>query len=84
MQSGFGQNDARGAITNLLIGFFGVLGAFLLLPRTAKFMVRRFFMGIISEVLMVILTGLLTEKLVDFISHDQHESTFAERERVDY
>lgn len=84
MKLGSRQNDTRTGITNLLIGFFGVLGAFLLLPRTVKFMVRRFFMSIISEVLLVVLSGLLTEKLVSYLSENHRDGAVAEHERTTY
>ncbi len=72
-----GTSSPRKSLVSLLLGFFGVTAAFLLLPKTIKYVIRRFFLSILSEIVAVVITGLLTEKLVDAISHDQsglHES----------
>ena len=72
-----GTSNPRKSLVSLLLGFFGVTAAFLLLPKTIKYVIRRFFLSILSEIVAVVITGLLTEKLVDAISHDQadlHES----------
>lgn len=53
-----------------LFGFVGVVAAFFLLPRTLKFLIRRFVFGVISEVVLVVLAGLLTEKAVERLSQD--------------
>lgn len=57
----------------MLLGFFGVTAAFLFLPKTIKYVVRRFVLGTVAEIVAVIITGLLTEKLVDLISHENSD-----------
>lgn len=57
----------------MLLGFFGVTAAFLFLPKTIKYVVRRFVLGTVAEIVAVIITGLLTEKLVDLISHEKSD-----------
>lgn len=57
----------------MLLGFFGVTAAFLFLPKTIKYVVRRFVLGTVAEIVAVIITGLLTEKLVDLISHQKSD-----------
>lgn len=52
------------------LGFFGALLGFLLLPRTLKALIRRFVLSTLSEIVAVILTGLLTEKAVDFLGKE--------------
>ena len=46
-----------------LLGFFGVIAAFKFLPKVLSFTVRRFVFGLLSEVIMVVLAALLTEKV---------------------
>lgn len=60
-------------IVKWLAGFFGALFGFMLLPRALKFMIRRFVFGTIGEVIAIILTGLLTEKAVEFLNKDEEE-----------
>ncbi len=84
MLPGLENRTSRSGFTNLLLGFFGVLGAALILPRLAKFGVRRFFMGIISEVLLILLSGLLTEKLVRMISNAGDEEADLDHPRANY
>ncbi len=69
-----GASGPRNSVISVLLGFFGVTAAFLLLPKTIKYVIRRFFLSILSEIVAVVITGLLTEKLVDLISHDQSDS----------
>lgn len=57
-------------IVKWLAGFFGALFGFLLLPRALKFTVRRFVMGTVGEIVAIILTGLLTEKAVEFMNKE--------------
>jgi hypothetical protein len=68
-----GSPQTDKSLLSLLLGFFGVTAAFLLLPKTVKFVIRRFITGILSEIVAVVVTGLLTEKLVGFIA-EQHDS----------
>ena len=53
------------------LGFFGAMFGFLLLPRALKAFFRRFLLGIFSEIILIILSGLLTEKAVDLIKKDE-------------
>jgi glucose uptake protein GlcU len=62
------QNAPKQAATNLLVGFFGVLGAIFILPRALRFVGKRFAFSFISEIVMIVLTGLLTEKLVSKVA----------------
>ncbi len=48
-----------------LFGFFGAAAMFLLLPRTVKFLIRRFFFGVVGEVIAVVIAGLLAEKAAE-------------------
>lgn len=63
-----GSPQTDKSIRSLLLGFFGVTAAFMLLPKTVKFVIRRFLTGILSEIVAVVVTGLLTEKLVGYIA----------------
>lgn len=69
------QAPSRQALINLLTGFFGVLGAILILPRAFRFFGKRFAFGIVSEIVMIVITGLLTEKLVSVLSPEEDEPT---------
>lgn len=69
-----GTSVPRNSLISMLLGFFGVTAAFFLLPKTIKYVIRRFFLSILSEIVAVVITGLLTEKLVDLISHDDADS----------
>lgn len=65
--------DIPDGLISMLLGFFGVTAAFLFLPKTIKYVVRRFVLGTVAEIVAVIITGLLTEKLVDLISHEKSD-----------
>ena len=53
------------------LGFFGAVFGFLLLPRTVKTFFRRFVLGTLGEIVVIIVSGLLTEKAVDLIKKDE-------------
>ena len=53
------------------LGFFGALFGFLLLPRAIKTFFRRFLLGTLSEIVVIIVSGLLTEKAVDLIRKEE-------------
>jgi len=57
-------------IVKALLGFFGAVFGFLMLPRALKYFLRRFVLGTFSEIVAIVITGLLTEKVVHFISKD--------------
>lgn len=67
-------NTSRPGLQDGLItwiaGFAGAFFAFMLLPRTLKFMLKRFTFGLISEVVVVVLAGLLTEKAAEKATHE--------------
>ena len=60
----------RDPLVKWLLGFFGAILGFLLLPRAFKLFVRRFVLGTISEIVTIVIAGLLTGKAVDYISED--------------
>lgn len=64
------ETEAQKSLLAVLMGFFGVTAAIYLLPRTVKFLLRRFLFGLMAEIVTVVVTGLLTEKVVDWVSHD--------------
>ena len=65
---------------SVLLGFFGVTALFLLLPKTLKYVIRRFVLGTIAEIVAVVLAGLLTEKLVDLVAEGSDAESALEQE----
>ncbi len=53
------------------LGFFGAIFGFLLRPRALKTFFRRFLLGTFSEIIVIIVSGLLTEKAVDLLKKDE-------------
>ncbi len=76
-----GSPETDKSLLSVLLGFLGVTAAFFLLPKTIKYVLRRFLLGIISEIVAVVITGLLTEKLVDYIGERQHADRMPEPPR---
>ncbi len=64
--------DLGDTLRNVLFGFFGVVAAFLLLPKTLKLLVRRFLVRVIGEILLFVTFGLITEKLIDRLDDHPH------------
>ncbi len=58
----------RDPFSRWLFGLAGGVGLFLLLPRAVRFVVKTFFLGVFSEVLTVVIAGLLTEKAAESIA----------------
>jgi len=56
--------------TRWLFGFFGAAAVFMLLPRTIKFLIKRFVWGVLAEVVAVVIAGLLAEKAADRASRE--------------
>ena len=52
------------------LSFFGALFGFMLLPRAIKTFFRRFLLGTLSEIVVIIVSGLLTEKAVNLLKKD--------------
>ena len=69
MRTSLNEAPTNGIIA-VLLGFFGVTAVFLLLPKTIKFFLQKFVLGVFSEIIAVVVTGLLSEKLVDMIGRD--------------
>ena len=59
-----------------LVGFFGAIFGFLLLPRTLKFVIRRLVLGTVAEIVAIVVTGLLTEKAVDLLGKDGNQEGY--------
>ena len=66
------MNRLPAPLSKFLAGFVGTSLTFLLLPKTAKLFIRRFVLGLIGEVIFVIITALLTEKLAELVGHDRY------------
>ena len=60
---------------SVALGFVGVTGLILFLPKTIKYLLRRFVTGLVGEIVAVVLTGLLTEKVVSWIGHEPRPAT---------
>ncbi len=55
-----------------LFGFFGAIAVFLLLPRTVKYLIKKFIFGVAGEVVAVVVAGLLAEKAAERVAqHDR-------------
>ena len=65
-QPSFAESSAK-----WLFGFFGAIAAFLLLPKTVKYLIRRFFWSVFAEVVTVVIAGLLTEKAAERAGHSE-------------
>ena len=48
-----------------ILGALGITALIKFLPRTIMYAIRRWVFGLIAEIVMVVIAGLLTEKLVD-------------------
>jgi len=69
MQSSHSPFDALSdSLARWLLGFFGAIAAFLLLPKMARLFARRFAARLIAELVAFVTLGLLTEKAVDWLS----------------
>lgn len=53
------------SLLSWLLGLLGVTALIKLLPRAVKYLVRRWIIGIMIEIVAVILVALLSDKLVD-------------------
>lgn len=62
------MDQTQDTFAKFFLGFFGTILGFLLLPKAAKYFVRRFVLGLVAETVTIILTGLLTEKAIDLIA----------------
>ena len=57
-----------------VLGFFGVIAAAKLLPKLFSFTMRRFVFGLLSELIMVVLAALLTEKFAEKLTGRESSS----------
>lgn len=58
----------RSSLLTWVLGFLGIAALVKFVPRLLKYATRRWFFGLISEIVVVVLAGLLTEKLVDRVT----------------
>ena len=65
------RSPLRDPLVQVLLGFFGTLFGLLLLPRALKLFFRKLVLGTVSEIVAIVLAGLLTEKAADFLSKDE-------------
>ncbi len=63
------------------LGFLGVAGAFSLLPKTLRRGLRRLVFGVFFEITVVVLAGLLTERMVRYIASENAEEHLPEPPR---
>ena len=66
----FSRSALQDSAVKLALGFVGTILVFSLLPRTVKFVFRKFFLGIAAEVVTVVITALLAEKAVEQVARD--------------
>ncbi len=64
------MNNLPAPVTKFVAGFVGTAFAFLFLPKTLKLFIRRFVLGLIGEVIFVIITALLTEKMAELLGRE--------------
>ncbi len=64
-----------------LLGLLGVAGAFSLLPKAVRRGFRRLLFGVFLEITVVVLAGLLTERLVRRIAGEDDEAHLLEPPR---
>lgn len=63
-----------------LLGFLGVIAAAKFLPKILSFTMRRFVFGLLSEIIMVVLAALLTEKFAQKLTgRDPSQESVFER-----
>ena len=68
------EPELEKSLLSMVLGFVGVTAIILLLPKTLKFMIRRFVFGLVGEIVLVVLSGLLTEKAVSWLGHDHAQA----------
>lgn len=56
------NSELKMSLARWLLGFFGGIATYLVLPRALKYLVRRFALGLLTEVAAVALAGFLAEK----------------------
>ncbi|ARA91835.1 MAG: hypothetical protein D6685_12155 [Bacteroidetes bacterium] len=64
-------DQIRSGLARWLLGFFGTVLGFLVLPKLFRFTARRFLFGFIAEVVTIMLAGLLTEKAVEMLERKE-------------
>lgn len=66
MESSLQESSNLGtSILTWLLGVLGITALIKLLPRAVKYLIRRWVIGLLIELVAVILVALLSEKLVD-------------------
>lgn len=57
-----------------VLGFFGVVALFKLLPKTTSYVLRRFVFGFISQAVFVVIAALLTERIAGMLTGQRRRS----------
>lgn len=64
------------SILKAVLSFFGVIAAFKIVPKAFSFVTRKFVFGLVSQVVWIVIAGLLTEKAAEkFAGKDLPEAS---------
>ena len=74
MESSSNQSNLGTTILRWVLGSLGITALIKLLPRAMKYLVRRWLFGLVAEIIIVVLAGLLTEKAVEKLSGSRPSS----------
>lgn len=72
-------SELQQSLLTWVLGFFGMLVAFKLLPKTIKYVMRRFIFGLVSEIVFVVIAALLTEKAAEKLTNQRTDGVSRER-----
>lgn len=72
----------RDPLSRWLIGLFGGVSLFFILPRAVRFMFKTFFVGVLAEVVTIVAAGLLTEKAAESVTERPERSRTRRSETV--
>lgn len=67
-----------------VLGALGITALVKFLPRTIMYAIRRWLFGLIAEIVMVVIAGLLTEKLADRLASRNGVDRSRRRGEKDY
>lgn len=73
------DSNSTDSILKAVLGFFGVIAAFKIVPKAFSFITRKFVFGFISQIVWVVLAGLLTQKAAEKFAGKDLPETSADR-----